>query len=58
VGKILCCYVDDDTLATLERTAEQTGRKVEELAEAAIVEECLRADRDQPREGSGNAGLI
>ena len=35
---ILECYVDDDTLAGLKQVAKDTGRTVEELAEAAIAE--------------------
>lgn len=33
---VLTCYVDDETLRWLERASIETGRKIEELAEAAI----------------------
>jgi hypothetical protein len=42
---ILNCYVDDRTLATLERVSAQTGRTVEDLAEAAISEAAVMARR-------------
>lgn len=46
---VLNCYVDDRTMAILEREARERGRKVEELAESAIEEAALAADRDRPR---------
>ena len=49
---ILSCYVDDETLATLRHIAAQTGRTVEDLAEAAISEAAL----DERRKNPGAAG--
>lgn len=40
---ILHCYVDDETLATLELVSAETGRRIEELAEAAISEAAVQA---------------
>lgn len=45
---VIMCYVDDRTMAILQREAEASGRKVEELAEAAIESEAIRADRPAP----------
>lgn len=41
---VLRCYVDDDTMARLEKVSADTGRGVEELAESAISEAALRSD--------------
>ncbi len=46
---ILQCYIDDRTLAILKRVSEQTGRTIEDLAEAAISDAASGADRDQPQ---------
>ena len=35
-GMILQCYIDDRTRQVLERVSRETGRSIEELAEAAI----------------------
>ncbi|CAD7335223.1 hypothetical protein SPHS6_00399 [Sphingobium sp. S6] len=48
---ILNCYVDDRTLAILQRVAAETDRSIEDLAEAAIAETALDADRKDPRHG-------
>lgn len=40
---ILQCYVDDRTLAILQRHSTVTGRTVEQLAEAAIESEAIRS---------------
>lgn len=45
---ILNCYVDDRTLAILQRIANETGRTVEDLAESAIAETVLDAQRKEP----------
>jgi predicted transcriptional regulator len=42
---VLSCYVDDDTMARLERVSRETGRAVEELAESAISEAAMLATR-------------
>lgn len=47
---ILNLYVDDLTLKTLERVSAQTGRTVDDLAEAAISEAASAARRDWPLE--------
>lgn len=39
---ILSCYVDDDTLRLLRIAADETGRKVEDLAESAIAEATIQ----------------
>lgn len=44
---VLRCYVDDRTLATLERISALSGRSVEDLAEAAIAEEAIRAQHSR-----------
>lgn len=41
---ILCCYVDDRTFRILEKESRISGRKIEELAEAAISDAALRSD--------------
>lgn len=41
---ILSCYVDEQTHARLERFSQETGRPVDELAEALISEGALNAD--------------
>ena len=38
---VLRCYVDDRTMAILERESQVRGRTVEELAEAAIESEAI-----------------
>ena len=38
---VLSCYVDDRTLAILQREAQASGRTVEQLAEAAIESEAI-----------------
>lgn len=43
---LLTVYVDDDTLARLERASADTGRKIEELAECAVSEAALNAHPD------------
>jgi hypothetical protein len=43
----LSCYVDHKTLAILHKVAAETGRAVDELAEAAISEAALKSQ--QPR---------
>lgn len=40
---MLNCYVDDRTYETLKEEAEASGRKIEELAEAAIEEAAIRS---------------
>lgn len=47
---ILQCYVDDRTLAILEKFALESGRTIEELAEAAISEAAIQSLRpgEQP----------
>lgn len=42
---ILSCYVDDDTLRRLQIVSAETGREIEELAEAAIAETAIKAHR-------------
>ncbi|WP_170828689.1 hypothetical protein [Sphingobium yanoikuyae] len=46
---ILHCYVDDQTLDRLIKQSVQTGRTVEDLAECAIAEAALCADREESR---------
>lgn len=38
---ILRCYVDDETLKWLEKASIETGRSLENLAEAAISNEAI-----------------
>jgi hypothetical protein len=48
---ILNCFVSDDTFRRLQKVSIDTGRKVEELAEAAIEEvvgDYFRARKDDP----------
>lgn len=47
---ILQCHVDDRTLALLEKFARESGRTIEELAEAAISEAAIQTVRpgEQP----------
>lgn len=47
---ILSCYVDDRTHDALIETSRNSGRTIEDLAEAAISEAALAAQR-QPGEG-------
>lgn len=39
---VLSCYVDDRTYAVLQNVACNTGRTVEQLAEAAIENEAVK----------------
>lgn len=48
---IIKVYVDDRTLATLERVSAESGRSIEDLAEAAISEAACRARRDEAPKG-------
>lgn len=41
----LSCYVDERTLEALRAFARETGRSVEDLAEAAISEAALKSER-------------
>lgn len=45
---ILQCYVDDDTLLSLRVASAETGRKVEELAEAAIANAAIEYRNARP----------
>ncbi len=38
---ILSCYIDDRTMAILQRHSAMTGRTVEQLAEGAIESEAI-----------------
>ena len=42
---ILRVYVDDRTMAALKKISEETGRDVEQLAEAAVSDAALNALR-------------
>lgn len=44
MGAIIHVYADDETMARLQRTADQEGRTIEELAECAVSEAALRWD--------------
>jgi hypothetical protein len=55
MSAILRVYVDDRTLSQLRRVSEETGRTVEDLAEAAISEAALRSER--PRDLSADLDL-
>lgn len=44
---ILNVYVDEDTLAILERVARENYRSVEDLAECAIAEAALDSERSR-----------
>lgn len=44
---VLKCYVDDATWEILYRVANETGRDIEELAEAAIAEAALESERSR-----------
>ena len=44
---ILTCYVDEETLKTLTEVSEETGRSIEDLAEAAIAESACDCRRDK-----------
>jgi hypothetical protein len=44
---VLSVYVDDVTLARLKKVSEETGREIEELAEAAVSEAALTASPSQ-----------
>lgn len=50
---ILQCYVDDDTLKYLERAPGEYGRKIVELAEAAISEAAIQYKVSRPTHQSG-----
>lgn len=59
---VLRCYIDDRRYGALLAASHQTGRTVEELAEAAISEAAMQAERGEPRrrqrlDGGGVAGL-
>jgi hypothetical protein len=54
---ILSCYVDDRTLAILERAAREMDRTLVGLAEAAIAEAALKYERQSP-EGKPAEGAI
>lgn len=45
---ILTCHVDERTHAILEAFSQRTGRAVEDLAEAAISDAAIKADRESP----------
>lgn len=48
---ILRCYVSDDDLQELRAESERSGRKVEELAEAVIMDAIIKNHhRCPPRE--------
>lgn len=49
---ILRVYVDDRTLAILRDVSEQTGRSVEDLAEAAVAEAAIKTERDAVPKGA------
>lgn len=46
---ILAIYLDAETEARLKAIAEETGRKVEELAECAVSESALDYFRNNPK---------
>jgi hypothetical protein len=46
---VISCYVDDETLRVLRLASEDTGRKVEELAEAAIEGAAIEYKKIRPR---------
>lgn len=46
---ILQLYVDDETLRGLREAANETGRQVDELAEAAIAEAVVTFKRGRPK---------
>lgn len=46
---VLSVHVDDITMARLERASRELDRSVEDLAECAIAEAALDAERRQPR---------
>ena len=48
---ILRCYVDDETMQLLNQAAAETGRKVDELAEAAISNAAIEFKVSQPGYG-------
>jgi hypothetical protein len=45
---IIQCHVDDRTEATLRRVSLETGRSIEDLAEAAIAETANCAELERP----------
>jgi hypothetical protein len=45
---ILQVYIDDRTQAILEAHAARLGRTVESLAEAAVAEAAIQANRNDP----------
>lgn len=47
---VLTCYVDERTFGALAEASRNTGRTVEDLAEAAISEAALASERG-PAEG-------
>jgi hypothetical protein len=55
MSAILHCYVDARTLAILERESAARGRSLEDLAETAIAEAALAAERDRPMQARSAA---
>jgi len=47
---ILSCYIDERTEAILRRQSAETGRSIEDLAEAAIANAACDAARHNPLE--------
>lgn len=47
---IISCYIDDRTAGILGRESAETGRSIEDLAEAAIAEAALDVARHHPLE--------
>lgn len=45
---VISCYVADDILRLLQIASEETGRKVEELAEAAIEGSAIQFKNSRP----------
>lgn len=50
---ILRCYVDEETLTWLRRASNETGRTLEELAEAAIANAAIEYKRTAPKTAMG-----
>jgi hypothetical protein len=46
---IINCYIDDDTLQLLREASDAMGRKVEELAEAAIANAAIDYKNSRPK---------
>jgi hypothetical protein len=49
---VLSCYVDERTLKALEARSRESGRSVEELAEAAIADAAIRSEPPSDRRPS------